>query len=599
MVVCGRRKARGTRLLPSRSDDGGRSFSGGRGVPGSDAAEIEAGNRSRPNRDGRMVAIWLDHRELARDGVDRRPRARRARRLPARRKGVARAQHSKLFFAPLDGRSRRVPSRGGVCYCCKTAWSAARRHDRRRVAARVSGQMRDMAFTMSRDGGRSFARRLRVSEDRWGLDGCPDERPGDRARRHRRRMHIVWPTLVPAARGRAKPDARALLRDVARRASTFTPGERLPAEGTPRHPQLALGADGALVGRVGRAGQRVAADCHRPLRRSTASGRPRIRREPLADGGAGVYPAHRRRASTPSSPCGRATRQPRRRSRCGVCSASPTVAHRAMRSLARAHRRLCDRAAGVPGRGAGWPRRSSVCRMEMAGGARAKKTSAARTSAPGETCPMHHKPGKTPGSPRAGLEVRLQLQPTPRCCRCSVSPARCRRRLLVAHLSRPCRTLSPRCPLVACSTALNRLAHRLLAPSPRPISTCGNTGFRALRGGDSGSQECRQGDPHRAARDVRERRWRSRPQRRKRSTTPASAGASPILRRRGSRRAGQRPADGHQRHRRDGDRFRRTVPLPVSQGRTVRGEGPACRDSPTAPGGSRSRSARRSTFRSR
>ena len=66
----------------------------------------------------------------------------------------------------------------GVCYCCKTALAlggngavyAAWRHV-------YTGNIRDIAFIASTDGGRTFAEPMRVSEDRWELAGCPDDGP--------------------------------------------------------------------------------------------------------------------------------------------------------------------------------------------------------------------------------------------------------------------------------------------------------------------------------------------------------------------------------------------------------------------------------------
>ena len=176
---------------------------------------------------------------------------------------------------------------GGVCYCCKTAVVAT--GDAIYAAWRhvYPGNLRDMAFTMSRDGGRTFSAPLRVSEDQWALEGCPDDGPAMAVDRQNR-IHIVWPTLV-GRRRRRRTEHRALLRDVRRRQAVHRaradPDRRHAASSAHRDRRRCRADD-----RVGRAGQRVAADRHRP-RAIDGSGRPRIRREALADGGAGVYPA--------------------------------------------------------------------------------------------------------------------------------------------------------------------------------------------------------------------------------------------------------------------------------------------------------------------
>jgi hypothetical protein len=109
MVVVWTSKApAGTRLLTARSDDGGRSFSRATPVPGSEAAGNRGGESTVTDGRGRVVAVWLDHRELAR------PSDSAASSQPAQphqhgaadgrqTDGAARAQQSKLFFAPQDG----------------------------------------------------------------------------------------------------------------------------------------------------------------------------------------------------------------------------------------------------------------------------------------------------------------------------------------------------------------------------------------------------------------------------------------------------------------------------------------------------------------
>ena len=106
------------------------------------------------------------------------------------------AQRSKLFFGSLDGAIAPRAITGGVCYCCKTALAvgpdgaihAAWRHV-------YAGNVRDIAFTLSRDGGRTFAPPVRVSDDRWVLDGCPENGPALAVDGHDA-VHVVWPTLV-------------------------------------------------------------------------------------------------------------------------------------------------------------------------------------------------------------------------------------------------------------------------------------------------------------------------------------------------------------------------------------------------------------------
>ena len=104
---------------------------------------------------GTAHAIWLDHRGLAAARVAGASRDHKS----AAHDGVAMAQKSALYYAagtgsPTTGRELAK----GVCYCCKTALAAGA--DQTVYAAWrhvYPGNIRDIAFTVSRDGGRSFA----------------------------------------------------------------------------------------------------------------------------------------------------------------------------------------------------------------------------------------------------------------------------------------------------------------------------------------------------------------------------------------------------------------------------------------------------------
>lgn len=52
-----------------------------------------------------------------------------------------------------------------------------------------------IAFAASRDGGRSFSAPVRVSEDQWAIEGCPEDGPSLAVDRNGR-VHVVWPTVV-------------------------------------------------------------------------------------------------------------------------------------------------------------------------------------------------------------------------------------------------------------------------------------------------------------------------------------------------------------------------------------------------------------------
>ena len=54
--------------------------------------------------------------------------------------------------------------------------------------------MRDMGFTMSRDGGKTFTPLMRVNQDGWSIQGCPDDGPA-MAVDAKGTVHLVWPTV--------------------------------------------------------------------------------------------------------------------------------------------------------------------------------------------------------------------------------------------------------------------------------------------------------------------------------------------------------------------------------------------------------------------
>lgn len=292
-IVWTAKGASGTRLVQSGSDDGGRTFAKATPVPGGDAAGNRGWENAVADRNGRVYAVWLDHRELAQQDTqvaashhDHTARAAGAPAGSADQKpdGVPMAQRSKLYVASLDG---AVPPRaitGGVCYCCKTALAstadgsvfAAWRHV-------YPGNIRDIAFTASRDGGKTFAAPLRVSEDKWVLEVCPDDGPA-MAVDAKHRIHIVWPTLIKEGAG--EPTI-ALFYAMSADGKRFTPRKRIPTEGMPHHPQIAIAPDGSLTitWDEGADGKRRAA-----MARSTvdaAAGSPLVRAV-VSDGA--VYP---------------------------------------------------------------------------------------------------------------------------------------------------------------------------------------------------------------------------------------------------------------------------------------------------------------------
>jgi hypothetical protein len=238
----------GSLLLISRSPDGGASFTRATPIPGSEAAGNRGWESTAVDRHGRVVAFWLDHREMASSGsaAMHHEGHDHASGDAAKADGAVRAQSSKLYFAALDGASHSRAVAGGVCYCCKTAVAigadgaihAAWRHV-------YPGNLRDIAFTTSRDGGRTFTTPVRVSSDGWILDGCPENGPALAAGADDV-VHVLWPTLVAGATSDGEPTL-ALFHATSRSGGTFSPRERIATDGMPRHPQLTATAAGLFA----------------------------------------------------------------------------------------------------------------------------------------------------------------------------------------------------------------------------------------------------------------------------------------------------------------------------------------------------------------
>ena len=232
-VVWTARENNRTSIRHARSTDGGRSFIDVITIGGAEAPGDRGWQAITVDPTGQVHAIWLDHRGMA-----------------AAEGTHQHAGHgSGLYYTSLNptGRAIRTDERElakGVCYCCKTALAV--RPDGAIVAAWrhvYAGNIRDIAFTMSTDAGRSFSAPVRVSEDQWQLNGCPDDGPALVVDRDNA-VHIVWPTVI----GGPTPEG-ALFYTSTKDGRTFMPRQRIPTLGSPKpsHPQIAIGGDGQIM----------------------------------------------------------------------------------------------------------------------------------------------------------------------------------------------------------------------------------------------------------------------------------------------------------------------------------------------------------------
>jgi hypothetical protein len=195
--------------------------------------------------------MWLDHRGLAdpknaaHHGGGHREGAAAHQVEKDASDGVAMAERSGLYYAS-DGATPASERElvKGVCYCCKVALVttpggaiyAAWRHV-------YPGNIRDIAFIASRDGGRTFGALGRVSHDGWQLAGCPDDGPAMSVDSGGI-THVVWPTVLggPAPEG-------ALFYASSDDGQRFKPRVRIPTLGSPRpmHPQILSAGDDRLI----------------------------------------------------------------------------------------------------------------------------------------------------------------------------------------------------------------------------------------------------------------------------------------------------------------------------------------------------------------
>lgn len=246
VVVWTARAGQNWKLLTARSTDGGRAFSAATAVPGSAGDGSRGWQSLAVDALGRVSVLWLDHRgTVVADSMHKHTMAAggtSASTSPMPKADpTERAGLSALYFAPLNG-SKATSITKSPCYCCKTAMVAD--GDNLFAVWRhvFPGGHRDIAFTRSSDRGRTFFAPTRVSDDRWKLDGCPDNGPSLAVDRTHR-VHVAWPT---PADGKTMSDM-ALFYAVSRDGKTFGPRTRIPTRGPAQHVQLAIGTDGSPV----------------------------------------------------------------------------------------------------------------------------------------------------------------------------------------------------------------------------------------------------------------------------------------------------------------------------------------------------------------
>lgn len=178
-------------IRSARSADGGQSFAPARALHPPGLAGLRGWPSFTMGEGDAVHAAWLDTRESA-AGHTAHPG-------PA---GAHQGHHGStrqdLFHASLsaDGAWTETTIATGVCFCCKTAVTTAP-NGVVYVAWRhvYPTNLRDIAIARSSDGGRTFSVPVRVSEDHWEIDACPEDGPSI-AVTDDGVLHVAWPTML-------------------------------------------------------------------------------------------------------------------------------------------------------------------------------------------------------------------------------------------------------------------------------------------------------------------------------------------------------------------------------------------------------------------
>jgi len=247
-VVWPTRQDSRTVLRYASSTDDGRTFSKAATVAGDGLSGARGWHAATLGYDHAVHIVWLDGRNAAphQPGHVHGPSTSLRAGTAKPSSGPREAPRQDVFHASWKltetGIGQRVENSvaANVCFCCKTA--AATAGENVYVAWRhiYEGSIRDIAVSRSTDNGATFGAPIRVSEDGWKLDACPDDGPSMAADSHGG-IHIAWPTLVVGTTPRkgifyaSLSSVTSLSGDVA-----FTPRLRLDSgEAAAAHPQLA------------------------------------------------------------------------------------------------------------------------------------------------------------------------------------------------------------------------------------------------------------------------------------------------------------------------------------------------------------------------
>lgn len=223
-----------TEVRVARSTDNGRSFGASQAVHPAGLTGARGWASIAVDGQDRVHVVWLDGRNAA-------P-------MPKHEAGAPPMKHDMrqdVFTAVIDtaGHATESPVASNVCFCCKTTTVVAADGSSATAWRHIyPGSLRDIGFAMMDPSGAVRGEQVRVSEDHWELDGCPDDGPA-MVMTASGAIHIVWPAVLPGE------PVKGIFYASSTDGKQFTPRARMDrlTKGAAAHPQIALTASGLAV----------------------------------------------------------------------------------------------------------------------------------------------------------------------------------------------------------------------------------------------------------------------------------------------------------------------------------------------------------------
>jgi hypothetical protein len=229
-----------TTLYVSASRDGGRSFGEPAKVNDDSTQGVHGMHSLAVGDDGRVYVAWLDERDIPKE-QDGDAHGQMSAKMP-----MQHGEHNReVFFSYSNDGGRTFASNRRVaveaCPCCKTSLAVSR-GGRVYVGWRqvLPGDFRHIAVASSNDGGETFNAPVVVSDDRWELRGCPVSGPA-LAAGDGERLTVLWFTAGDAG------TAGLYSSESSDGGRTFAPRRVVTESGMRGTPQLLSDAQGSAV----------------------------------------------------------------------------------------------------------------------------------------------------------------------------------------------------------------------------------------------------------------------------------------------------------------------------------------------------------------